>query len=193
MRWRISPHSLLQCKERTIGTKQIKNKNQNHTTSEQHHIRIRTISLRPTIFGVLQRSLAFFSDRGLKWVGDGLEDLGDLGDLGDLKDYGILDWQEKDRRCRARTGPGMKENPRNLHGQDSEPATMAFIQFNSLAENLSEKRAHCAAKIPAFSHFQHSFIRSMARAIQHSFIRFYRRSTWRSAYKNESTSQGSQP
>ena len=58
--------------------------------------------------------------------------------------------------------PGMKENPRNLYGQDSEPATMAFIHsiFIHSAENHSEKRAYYAANISAFSHLQ-TFIHSI--------------------------------
>ena len=50
----------------------------------------------------------------------------------------------------------MKENPRNLHGQASEPAIMAFIRFIATA-------------------IRHSFIRFMAKVIQHLIIPFYGR------------------
>ena len=69
---RISPHS--QCQKCTIGTRtRIRTTPyRNNTTSESYHYGLQSL--------VLQRSLAFFSDRDLKWVGNGLEDLRDLGD-----------------------------------------------------------------------------------------------------------------
>ena len=163
--------------------------------SEPHHIGTTPYRNHITTannLGILQRSPAFFSDRDLEWVGDGLEDLGGLGEER-FGSYGVLDWQwnldnwttepvtqacETERRCRARTGPGIEQNPRNLHGQDSEPATMAFIHlihgqghsaFISSAEKDPEKRACCAAKISAFSHFQHHSIHGQGLFSIHSF------------------------
>ena len=63
--------------------------------SEPHHIGTtphRNHITTANNLGILQRSPAFFSDRDLKWVGDGLEDLGGLGEER-VGSYGVLDWQ----------------------------------------------------------------------------------------------------
>ena len=82
--------------------------------------------------------------------------------------------QETERRCRARTGPGMREIP--AISMDKIVSLLQWHSFNSSAEKDSEKRACCAVNIPAFSHFQHTF---MARAIQHSFIQSFEGESFR--------------
>ena len=100
-----------------------RNGTQNHTRSGSYHYGL--------IFGILQRSPAFFSDRDLKWVGDGLEDLGDLGDLGDLKElggYGVLirKMTREGPEMQGQDRPGIKENPRNLHGIKQQNKIWAY-------------------------------------------------------------------
>ena len=142
--------------------------NETNQEQEQHHIGI--ISLRANNLGILQRSPAFFSDRDLEWVGDGLEDLGDLGDLEDLKDYGVLYWLGNRIwtiiRRSGDVGPEQGLGWRKIPAISMDKIVSLlqwhlFIQhsFYSLAEKNVEKRVYYAAKcsqylrILAFSAF----------------------------------------